>query len=71
MIAEVNLVMWFLNTLLLHRQVKILGSAAYQQMIVMKTADLFRIEGEMIVEHWDVVDSLNLLTQTGGISFNQ
>lgn len=25
----------------------------------------------MIVEHWDVVDSLNLLTQTGGISFNQ
>jgi predicted SnoaL-like aldol condensation-catalyzing enzyme len=40
-------------------------------MIVMKTADLFRIEGEMTVEHWDVVDSLNLLTQTGGISFNQ
>jgi predicted SnoaL-like aldol condensation-catalyzing enzyme len=39
-------------------------------MIVMKTADLFRIEGEMIVEHWDVVDSLNLLTQTGGINFN-
>ncbi|MGH9990433.1 MAG: ester cyclase [Nitrososphaera sp.] len=31
MIAEVNLVMWFLNTLLLHRQVKILRSAAYQQ----------------------------------------
>ena len=48
-----------------------LGAPPTNKMIVMKTADLFRIEGEMIVEHWDVVDSLNLLTQTGGISFNQ
>jgi predicted SnoaL-like aldol condensation-catalyzing enzyme len=27
----------------------------------MGTADLFRIEKGMIEEHWDVVDSLNLL----------
>jgi len=47
-----------------------LGAPPTNKMIVMKTADLFRIEGEMIVEHWDVVDSLNLLTQTGGINFN-
>ena len=28
------------------------------------------IEMLMIVEHWNVVDSLNLLNQTGAISFN-
>jgi predicted SnoaL-like aldol condensation-catalyzing enzyme len=39
----------------------------------MRTTDLFRIEDERRIaeEHWDVVDSLNLLIKTGGISFNQ
>jgi predicted SnoaL-like aldol condensation-catalyzing enzyme len=31
---------------------------------VLRTADLFRIQNGMIVEHWDVVDSLNLLNNT-------
>ena len=30
-----------------------------------RSADLYRIENEKIVEHWDVVDQLNLLQQTG------
>ncbi len=38
----------------------------------MRSADLFRIaNNDTIVEHWDVVDSLNLLSQVGAITFNQ
>jgi predicted SnoaL-like aldol condensation-catalyzing enzyme len=32
-----------------------------------RSADLYRIENEKIAEHWDVVDQLNLLQQTGAI----
>jgi predicted SnoaL-like aldol condensation-catalyzing enzyme len=39
----------------------------------MRTADLFRIDdtNSTIVEHWNVVDSLNLLKQIGAVTFNQ
>jgi predicted ester cyclase len=70
MIAEVNLVMGFLNTTATQTG-EYLGALPTNKMVVMRTAELFRIECGMIVEHWDVVDSLDLLTQTGGISFNQ
>jgi predicted ester cyclase len=30
-----------------------------------RSADLYRIENEKILEHWDVVDQLNLLQQIG------
>ena len=30
-----------------------------------RSADLYRIENEIITGHWDVVDQLNLLNQTG------
>ncbi len=33
--------------------------------INIRSADLYRIENEKIVGHWDVVDQLNLLQQTG------
>ena len=41
--------------------------------INMRTADLLRIDttNDTIVEHWAVVDSLNLVRQTGVITFNQ
>jgi predicted SnoaL-like aldol condensation-catalyzing enzyme len=48
-----------------------LGAPPTNKTIVMRSADLFRIEDGMIVEHWNVIDSLNFLTQTGGINFNQ
>ncbi len=31
------------------------------------TADVFRLENDQIVEHWDVVDNLTLLTQLGAL----
>jgi len=37
----------------------------------MRSADLYRIENEIIVEHWDVVDQLNMLQQIGAITFQQ
>lgn len=70
MIAEDNLVMAFLNTTATQTG-EYLGAPPTNKTIVMRTADLFRIKDGIIVEHWDVVDSLNLLTQTGGISFSQ
>ncbi len=36
----------------------------------MRSADLYRIENGIIVEHWDVVDSFDLLKRIGAISFN-
>jgi predicted SnoaL-like aldol condensation-catalyzing enzyme len=30
-----------------------------------RAADLYKIENGIITEHWDVVDQLNLLQQTG------
>ena len=36
-----------------------------------RSADLYKIENEKIVEHWDVVDQLDLLQQTGAIIFKQ
>ena len=36
-----------------------------------RSAGLCKIENEKIVEHWDVVDRLDLLQQTGAIIFKQ
>ena len=30
-----------------------------------RSADLYRIENEIITGHWDVIDQLDLLKQTG------
>jgi hypothetical protein len=32
-----------------------------------RSADLYRIENEIITGHWDVVDELNLLKQIGAL----
>jgi predicted ester cyclase len=39
--------------------------------VKIRSADLYRIEIGKIVEHWDVLDHLNLLQQTGAITFAQ
>ena len=49
------------------------GIPATNKPINMTTADLFRIDdtNSTIVEHWNVVDSLNLLKQIGAVTSNQ
>jgi predicted ester cyclase len=39
--------------------------------VKIRSADLYRIENGKIVEHWDVVDSLDLLKQTGAITLQR
>ena len=36
-----------------------------------KTADMYRIENGKIAEHWDVIDSLDMLREMGAITFTQ
>jgi predicted SnoaL-like aldol condensation-catalyzing enzyme len=67
-LAENSVVLVFLNWTGTHK-----GIPATNKPINMRTADLFRIDdtNSIIVEHWDVVDSLNLLNQVGALTFNQ
>jgi steroid delta-isomerase-like uncharacterized protein len=39
--------------------------------VTFKTADIYRLDNGKIVEHWDVIDSLDMLREIGAISFNQ
>jgi predicted ester cyclase len=39
--------------------------------ISFKTADLYRIANNKIVEHWDIVESVKMLHQLGAIKFNE
>ena len=69
-IAENSVVLVFLNWTGTHKG-EFQGMPATNKPINMRTADLFRIyTNGTIVEHWAVVDSLNLLEQTGTITFN-
>jgi predicted ester cyclase len=68
-LAENNFVLVFLNFTGTHRaQYK--GLPATNKSVKIKSADLYRIENDKIVEHWDVVDRLDLIKQIGAIAFN-
>ena len=41
------------------------GKSPTNKIVNIRSADLYKIENEKIVEHWDVVDQLHLLHQTG------
>jgi steroid delta-isomerase-like uncharacterized protein len=71
-LAENHIVLVFLNWTGTHKG-EFQGMPATNKPISMRTADLFRIDdtNSTIVEHWAVVDSLNLLEQTGMITFNR
>lgn len=63
-IAEDDYVMVFLNgsgTQIGEFQ----GKASTNKPVVIRSADLYRIENNKIIGHWDIVDQLNLLRQTG------
>ena len=63
-VAENDLVVVFLNGSGTHTG-EFRGKQPTNKRVNIRSADLYRIENEKIVEHWDVVDQLNLLHQTG------
>src|SRR5206468_9935604 len=63
-VAEDNLVVIFLNGSGTH-QGEFQGMPPTRRPVNIRSADLYRIENAIIVEHTDVVDQLNLLQQTG------
>ena len=63
-VAENDLVVVFLNFTGTHKG-EFQGMLPTNKKINIRSADVYRIENEKIAEHWDVVDQLNLLQQTG------
>jgi predicted ester cyclase len=63
-VAENDLVVVFLNGSGTHAG-EFRGKSPTNKRVNIRSADLYKIENEKIVEHWDVVDQLNLLHQTG------
>ena len=63
-VAENDLVVVYLNFTGTHRG-EFQGIPPTNKKVNIRSADLYRIESEKIVEHWDVVDQLSLLQQTG------
>jgi predicted ester cyclase len=70
MLAEDNRVLVFLNFDGTH-QGEYEGMAPTNKPVKIRSADLYRIENNKIIEHWDVVDRLDLLKQIGAITFNK
>ncbi len=69
-IAENDLVVVFLNFTGMHKG-EFQGMPATNKPVNIRSADLYKVENEKIVEHWDVVDQLDLLQQTCAITFAQ
>ena len=65
-IAENNLVVVFLNGSGTHKG-GFRGVQPTNKKVNIRSADLYKIESGVIMEHWDVVDQLNLLKQTGAL----
>ncbi len=63
-IVENNLVVVFLNGSGTHKG-EFRGVLPTNKSVNIRSADQYRIEKEIITGHWDVVDQLNLLKQTG------
>ena len=66
-LAENNYVLVFLNFTGTHRG-QFEGMPPTNKPVKIRSADLYSIENGKIVEHWDVVDRLDLLKQTGAIT---
>ena len=69
-VAENDLVVVFLNFTGTHKG-EFQGMPPTNKPVNIRSADLYRVEDEIIVGHWDVVDQLNLLQQTGVITFTR
>src|SRR5215203_1713049 len=69
-VAENDFVVVFLNFTGTHKG-EFQGMPPTNKPVNIRSADLYRVEDEIIVGHWDVVDQLNLLQQTGAITFTR
>lgn len=67
-VAENGNVVVFLNFAGTHKG-EFQGIPPTNKIINIRSADLYKIENEIIVGHWDIVDQLNLLEQIGAITF--
>lgn len=65
-VTENNLVTVFLNGSGTHKGV-FKGVPPTNQQVNIRSADLYRIENGVITGHWEVIDQLNLLKQTGSL----
>ncbi len=65
-VAENNLVMVFLNGSGTHKG-QFHGIPPTNKPVNIRSADLYKIENGKITGHWDVIDQLNLLKQTGAL----
>ncbi len=65
-LTEDNFVVAFLNGNGTHKG-EFHGIPPTNKSVNIRSADLYRIENELITGHWDVVDQLNLLKQTGAL----
>jgi steroid delta-isomerase-like uncharacterized protein len=68
MIAENNLVVVFLDGCGTHKG-EFRGIPPTNKLVNIRSADLYKVEDDVIKGHWDVVDQLNLLKQTGTLLF--
>jgi predicted ester cyclase len=66
-VAENGVIVVFLNFTGTHKG-EFQGMPPTNKKVNIRSADLYKIENEIIVGHWDVVDQLNLLQQTGAIT---
>ena len=64
MVAENDFVVVFLNFSATHKR-EFKGILPTNKKINIRSADLYRLKNEKIIEHWDVVDQLNLVRQIG------
>lgn len=69
-VEEDSLVVVFLSFTATHKGI-FQGRPPTNKTVKTRSAGLYKIENEKIVEHWDVVDRLDLLQQTGAITFKQ
>lgn len=71
-LAEDNKVVVFTTTNGTHQGPFILAPVPPTgKQISFKAADMYRIENGKIVEHWDVIESLDMLREIGAITFTQ
>lgn len=66
-VAEGDMLMTFITWRGTHTG-EFMGRAATGKQVTVRTADLFRIANGQLVEHWDVVENLDMLQQIGVIS---